>query len=167
MSSERRAVSRDSGKSALRARWLVIGAAAVCVAVTVRAVFMEERRIEDHERARFEEIARATRESIEKRLGHAVRMLEGAQGLFAASKSVERGEWRAYCGSLDLDDVGESIGVEAMRYVANVPSAGLDAFVSAARADGAPGFEIHATESSDDHRIVLYAEPHSRNAGVI
>ena len=91
--------------------------------------------------------------------------LNGAKGLFAASKSVERAEFRAYVESRDLPQ--DFPGVRGFGFIQRVMRPQLDVFVAAERADEAPGFAIRqlADKDHDDLYIIKLIEPAANNAG--
>ena len=108
-------------------------------------------------RARFELQVERLRASIVTRLGTYEDLLRGTQGLFAASKSVERAEWQAYVDGLSITE--HSPGLMALSFVASVPSDGVAAFVAATRADGAPDFAVPSGAGGGERRIVTYVAP--------
>jgi PAS domain S-box-containing protein len=91
--------------------------------------------------------------------------LNGARGLFAASKSVERAEFRAYVESRDL--VQDFPGVRGFGFIQRVMRRDVDAFVAAERADEAPEFTLRqlADKNHDDLYVIKFIEPAANNAG--
>ncbi len=91
--------------------------------------------------------------------------LNGARGLFAASKSVERAEFRAYVESRDL--VQDFPGVRGFGFIQRVMRRDVDAFVAAERADEAPEFALRqlADKNHDDLYVIKFIEPAANNAG--
>jgi PAS domain S-box-containing protein len=91
--------------------------------------------------------------------------LNGARGLFAASKSVERAEFRAYVESRDL--VQDFPGVRGFGFIQRVMRRDVDAFVAAERADEAPEFTLRqlADMNHDDLYVIKFIEPAANNAG--
>jgi CHASE1-domain containing sensor protein len=102
---------------------------------------------------------------VDLRFRQPVYGLNGARGLYAASKRVQRAEFLAYVESRDLPK--EFPGVRGFGFIQHVMRPGLDAFVGAERADGAPGFAIRqlADKNHDDLYIVKLIEPAANNAG--
>jgi PAS domain S-box-containing protein len=85
--------------------------------------------------------------------------------LYAASSHVQRAAFQAYVESRDL--AKEFPGVRGFGFIQRVMRPGLDAFVAAERADGAPGFAIRqlADKNHDDLYIIKFIEPAANNAG--
>ncbi|MDO8348975.1 MAG: CHASE domain-containing protein, partial [Planctomycetota bacterium] len=84
-------------------------------------------------------------------------LIRGAQGLYAASKSVERDEWRAFVDTYDLQQ--HCPGMVAMSFIADVPATDAGRFVAATRSDGAPDFVIRPAGERDHYYPVKYSEP--------
>ncbi|MHC5024242.1 MAG: PAS domain-containing hybrid sensor histidine kinase/response regulator [Planctomycetota bacterium] len=109
------------------------------------------------------------RESLEDRLLEYKRALQGGRGLFAASRSVERSEWRAF---VESENIGEHYpGAYGIAFIERVPSDRLEEFVAACRDDGAPDFRIHGdAEDADvtsDRFIIKFHEPEAYNRELI
>lgn len=99
------------------------------------------------------------------RFGRPAYGLNGARGLYAASKRVPRAAFQAYVESRVLPK--EFPGVRGFGFIQRVMRPDLDAFVAAEKTDGARGFAISqlADKSHDDLYIVKFIEPASNNAG--
>jgi len=108
-------------------------------------------------RSRFELQVERLHGAIVTRLGAYQDVLRGTQGLYAASRSVERGEWRAYVDGLAIAE--HYPGLTALGFVAAVPADGLAAFVAATRADDAPDFTVAPATGRTEHRILTYVAP--------
>ncbi len=113
--------------------------AATLVVREARAIARQERLRQD---AAIDYVREAVSAAIIERMGRFDQALYGAQGLFAASKSVERSEWTQYVASL-RSGIDWS-GVEAMFVVTRVEDSNREAFIALTRADGAPEFAIRA-----------------------
>ena len=109
-------------------------------------------------------VERVTADII-RRFHHPAYGLYGARGLYAASTHVQRAAFQAYVESRDL--AKEFPGVRGFGFIQRVMRPGLDAFVAAERADGAPGFAIRqlADKNHDDLYIIKFIEPAANNVG--
>lgn len=96
--------------------------------------------------------------------------LRGGVSLFAASKFVERAEWRAYVDSLRM--VERYPGINGMGVVLSVPASGISNVLAAVRADEAPDFSIHAVPnvspppdppSGRELFVIVFVEPLAPN----
>ncbi|MCU0787843.1 MAG: PAS domain-containing protein, partial [Verrucomicrobia bacterium] len=107
---------------------------------------------------RFEEEVAGARVMLDERLAAYENFLHGAGGLFAASASVERQEWRAYVLSVAGDS--RFPGLDALGYVERVARGEVNSFEAAARADGRPGFKVNAAAGIEgDLLVIKYLEP--------
>jgi PAS domain S-box-containing protein len=109
--------------------------------------------------------AAALRAALSERLVVYENVLHGACGLFAASVSVERREWRAYLNRVAINE--RFPGVDAMGYMACVRRPDLEAFVRATQADEMPGFQVHPDSDSEELYLVKYIEPEDRYREII
>ncbi|MEM6332302.1 MAG: CHASE domain-containing protein [Planctomycetota bacterium] len=97
----------------------------------------------------------------------------GGRGLFNASQSVERHQWRSFIESLEIDR--SYPGVQGIAYVAAVRPEDLAEFEAQARADQAPGFTVRTRDDRSpdpdplrhDHFVIKYHEPAERNGNLI
>ena len=102
-------------------------------------------------------------EGVVQRFKHAEHGLNGARGVYAALHGVNRAAFRAYVESRDL--AYEFPGVRGFSFIQRVARSELDAFVSAERAAGEPGFSLLqlADPSQTDLFIVKFMEPAAKN----
>lgn len=122
----------------------------------------EAREIYDAQaRLRFDRLAERLGREVERRANLPVYGLNGARGMFVASRDVERLEFRAYVDSRDL--AVEFPGVLGMGFIERVPRAGLDAFVTRERADHAPDFHVNTTGDAHDLYVIRFMEPLASN----
>src|SRR3974390_2305910 len=82
------------------AAWLVL---AVSLTATIGGWFMSRMHIEMTARNQFDDEASRLTAALTERMLTYQDVLHGAQGLFAASASVERSEWRAYVESASIE----------------------------------------------------------------
>ncbi|QOV89764.1 bifunctional diguanylate cyclase/phosphodiesterase [Humisphaera borealis] len=97
-------------------------------------------------RAHFQTLAKDALEDVQLRVNQTAHGLNGARGVYAASKSVERLEFKAYVESRDLPK--EFPGVPGMGFIERVMRDDLDAFIAAERADDAPDFNVSLSAQS-------------------
>lgn len=100
--------------------------------------------------------AASVRAVLQERLAVYENVLHGACGLFAASVSVERKEWRAYLDRVAIED--RFPGINALGFMACVRRPDLERFVQEARADGMPDFEVHPAGNGEELFVVKYLE---------
>ncbi|GAA5116226.1 hypothetical protein GCM10023212_02260 [Luteolibacter yonseiensis] len=115
----------------------------------------------DQARVRFDRVAERLSREVERRANLSVYGLNGARGMFVASKSVERDEFSRYVASRDLKK--EFPGALGFGFIKRVPRAELDAFIAAERADNAPDFSVRTTGNAPDLYVVKFMDPIETN----
>jgi diguanylate cyclase (GGDEF)-like protein/PAS domain S-box-containing protein len=102
-------------------------------------------------------------ERVRQRMFNYDQLLQGLRGLFAASVSVERGEFRDYCTILNLAE--RFRGVQGLAYLRLIPEALKDPHIAAMRSEGFPEYTIRPEGKRAQYTPVVYIEPFSeRNA---
>ena len=87
--------------------------------------------------------------------------LRGARGLFAASTSVSRDEWRQYIGQLDVEHNFPGLpGVGFAQYVTDADKLALE---RGAQADGLANYQVWPAGERGEYAPILYLEPASRH----
>ncbi len=120
--------------------------------VAVAVGLWSQREVEAEAVAAFELGAGRISSAITERLLKPKLGLSGVKGLYAVRERVSRIEFLAYVAARDLSH--EFPGVRGFGYIEQVQREGLNAFVAAARADGAPNFSIR--QFADAHHADLY-----------
>lgn len=97
--------------------------------------------------------------SIHDHLITQINILQGAQGLFAASDEVTRTEWRRYVRALKLDRFPDTLGAGFIRYVPGAEKAGFEQRVRRDANLGLSDFSIFPAGERDAYYPVEYFEP--------
>ncbi|NJD55003.1 MAG: hypothetical protein FIA94_01205 [Nitrospirae bacterium] len=84
-------------------------------------------------------------------------VLLGVQGLYKASVSVERHEFRSYIGSLHLAD--HYPGIQGVGFSLIVPAAAKNAHVGALRKEGFTAYDIRPEGHRELYTSIVYLEP--------
>ncbi|NML15867.1 sensor histidine kinase [Azohydromonas caseinilytica] len=116
------------------------------------------------EHTRFEALAHAAAEQLQLRLRTYEYGLRGARGavIAAGADKLTRERFHQYTLSRELEQ--EFPGARGFGFIRRVPAAQEEAFVAAARRDGAPDFRVHAIQPHDGDRYVIqYIEPLRHN----
>src|SRR5262245_46856827 len=124
------------------------------------ALFQVEQRV----RFRFEEQVSRVSRAIQTRMISYEQVLKGAGGLFAASRAVEREEWREYVGSLEIGS--RYPGIRALGYIADLSENERDTFVASNRL-ARPRFDITPGERRPHYMVVQYVEPETNNSSML
>ena len=112
---------------------------------------------ENEARIRFEFRAKQMAEAIGGRMVDYEQVLRGGVGLFAASTSVERGEWRQYVEHLRIEMIYP--GIQAIGFVERVPVGQKARHVQRVRADGFRNYTIQPEGDRPEYAPVIYIEP--------
>ena len=105
----------------------------------------------------FDFRVREANSRIERRMMTYEQILRGAEGLFAASISVERDEFRAYVAALRLEQ--NYPGIQGVGFSLIVPAAGKNEHTAALRKEGFPTYAIRPEGERDPYTSIIYLEP--------
>jgi hypothetical protein len=158
-----------SGHGPRTSGWLSTGAALAILAVGLAAAILGGWRIRgqqervagiqvEHE---FERVQTAFKARFQKCLDG----LNAARGLFNASHSVERDEFRAF--ATDCRMPADYPGAVGFGFIQRVSPAVVDDFIAAQRADGAPDFAVKTAGAPSDLYVVKFIEPLSGNRALL
>jgi PAS domain S-box-containing protein len=143
-------------KSHARTRLLALAVLLSGLALSVVAALVVRHNIVDQTQEHFDRLCERMQTELTRRFNRPLTGLRGARALFAASRSVERSEFRSYVLSHDLPT--QFPGVRGFGFIKPVPRSGLDAFIASERADDAPGFDVR-TSGTDDLLVISYLDP--------
>ncbi|KFE67932.1 CHASE domain-containing protein [Hyalangium minutum] len=147
------ALPATTRRASLAPQALLIGSLVVASAST--ALFLATAQSRDT--SRFENQVQATQDRIFAHLSSDIALLRGAAGLFAASTSVTREEFRIYVERLDLRRYDP--GLQGLGFAARIPASEQEHWLEQARADGLPSFHIWPAGARDEYYAILYLEP--------
>jgi hypothetical protein len=99
--------------------------------------------VETRERARFEETVKTIEEAIDRRMNTYVDAMLDSRGLFVATETVERHEWRNYVAGSDLER--RYPGIQAVGYTERVRPEERDDHVARVREEGLASYELRPT----------------------
>jgi PAS domain S-box-containing protein len=106
---------------------------------------------------RFDFLAEEIQGRIADRMRDYEQVLRGGAALFAASKTVERDEWRAYVERIDL--ASSYPGIQGMGFSQYVPAPDRDLHVRKIRAEGFPAYDIKPAGERPEYTAIVYLEP--------
>ena len=135
--------------------------AIVCLGLVVSAVaaWSLARRAQADAQADFSRRSEQITTEVVQRLSASVFGLKGARGAYAASEQVDRQEFKAFVGSMDLQR--EFPGNRGFGWVDRVPRAELEGYLDRVRAGDSPGLVLRqfGEQQGDVLYIVRYIEP--------
>jgi len=142
--------------------WIVL---AISLAASVGGWFIAWKHEELTARKRFDEEVSRIQTALSERMSIYQDVLHGGVGLYAASYSVERSEWKAYVNSVSVNK--RFPGIDGLGFIACVPREKLDAFLQTTRGDKTPNFQLKNPGTNDDLLITKYLEPETEHAALI
>ncbi|TRZ58259.1 MAG: response regulator [Rhodocyclaceae bacterium] len=137
-----------------RPAWMVF---LFCLSVTLVAWHSLYTQANNSARQEFELHVRDVTDSIEERLRQHEQILLGGAGLFDASESVNRLEWRIYIERLRLKE--NYPGIQGVGFVQIIQPADLPAHIAALRAEGFPDYTVRPVGARSIYTSTIYLEP--------
>ena len=112
---------------------------------------------------KFDSLTHAVGIDVVRRFTLPLYGLRGVAGMLAASQGLDGNEFRTLVDAMVLES--QYPGVRGFGLIHPVPRSQAAAYVRAARADGAPDFEIRELggPGTDDHYVIRYIEPLQNN----
>ncbi|MEJ5999917.1 PAS domain S-box protein [Paucibacter soli] len=146
---------------ASRASVLALLVLITCVVLSAwGALWVDEQNWRDAKQ-RFDRHAQRVELELERRLALPVYGLHGARGVFAASQSVTRDEFRAYVASRDLPK--EFPGIHGFGFVQRVARSDLVMFETEVRREAGMPFAVRTSGTAEDMFVIKYIEPLASN----
>ena len=137
------------------------------IVLSAAAAYWTAKQVDREASQKFEYEVENARDEIESRIHSYSDVLLGARGLFVASDSVRRDEFRDYIASLDLNR--RYPGIQVIHYARHVLPTQRAAFVAAVRKDASvdprsyPHFAIRPPGERPDYVVVEFVEPRAGN----
>lgn len=113
----------------------------------------------------FHTLVYDTQKALKERYMIYEQALRGGLGLFRASSSVQREEWRKYVATLNI---GKTLpGINGLGYIDFVLAQDVPEYIQSSREDGAPNFKIHPDTFYPDKFVIRFIEPSDVNQEAI
>ena len=138
--------------------WLVL---ALCLVATGIGWWISLSKVHTRSGYRFALHVDRVKREIESRMKGYEQVLNGAAGLFAASKSVERDEWHQYFEKVEINQ--RYPGIRALGFIACVPRAERETFIASNRLERPHGYTIQPDGERTNYYAVKFVEPELRN----
>lgn len=136
--------------------WVTLG---LLLALTIGFWHYHNTEIQSSAKDRFAYRISRQQEAIEERMRNYEQVLFGASGLFKASESVSRDEWRVYVESLQLEKWLP--GIQGVGYALMIPKEQKARHEAEMRKSGFPDYAIHPDDVREMYSSILYLEPFS------
>jgi diguanylate cyclase (GGDEF)-like protein/PAS domain S-box-containing protein len=143
------------------------GVLLLSLVLTVFAWHYTTKAVERNAKINFERQVSEAKNSLDFHIQTYINILRASQGMFAATTSVERNEWRAFVKSLKLQNLYPGInGMGFIRYVPNSRKADYEQQVrqdTSVDKNGYPDFAIKPAGSRTAYFVIEYIEPFQPN----
>ncbi|MEO6018512.1 MAG: CHASE domain-containing protein, partial [Polaromonas sp.] len=133
--------------------------------VTAMSVLWLDSDIEAKARVRFDRLVERIDADVQHRLNLPFIGLKGAAGVYAASYSVERGEFQAYVESSNA--ALEFPGVQAFGFLQRVRRDRLAEFIATERRDASPRFSVQTRGVAPELYVIKFVEPAAPNLAML
>lgn len=136
--------------------WLVL---VIGLAITYLSQHVALNDADQMQQARFDAQAQSIVLRIEQRLATYKQVLRGTAGLFAASRTVDRDEFREYIATLQLQQ--SYIGIQGVGYARIIAPHEKSRYIEAVRTEGFPDFRIRPDGERPLYTPITFLEPFS------
>ncbi len=140
-----------------RKKWLAWATLGIGLLATVFASLQVKQGIEQGAVKQFAFTCDHVTLKIHERLAAYSLILRGGVALFAASKAVDRQEWRAYVETLRAD--GSVPGVQGIGFAQVIPPHQLAAHIARIRGEGFPDYTVRPPGERPLYTSIIYLEP--------
>lgn len=140
-----------------RGHWLTAGVLTLTLFASYQGWQIAAEDLEHSRQVYFEFRVRELVERIEKRFEAYEQVLYGARGLFAASSTVTRDDYRLYISTQGLDR--RFPGIQGVGFSLLIPKAEKDHHVAEMRRQGFTDYDIRPNDERDIYTSIVYLEP--------
>ncbi|HXG94189.1 MAG TPA: CHASE domain-containing protein [Blastocatellia bacterium] len=141
----------------LRTPYLVLAGALL---LTSLATYYVAASAEAKDRLRFENSVQHTQDSVVNRLQTYIAMLRAGTGLFAASNSVTRQQFKSYVDRLNLSE--RYPGIQGIGFSKRVKPDEKEALIAEMRRQGFQDFTIKPEGEREEYHAIIFLEPLDR-----
>ena len=145
--------------SLIAPRRLIISAVVflLAIGVTLLAWHLMQLSIRNSAARAFEEHASRVEQAVLERMRGYEQVLRGAGGLFAATSSINRDEWRRYVETVRIRDVYP--GVRGVHFAPRVTAEQLTAHIVGVQSEGFSGYAVRPEGVREEYYPVGWTEP--------
>lgn len=127
--------------------------------LSIAAWYLAERALQQNVQTYFDFRVKQLLATIDNRIENYQQVLYGARGLFAASKEVDRDEFKDYVAALNLTN--RYPGIQGVGFALIVPKAQKQSHTEAMQQQGFPTYAIYPDGERDIYTSIIYLEPFS------
>jgi two-component system, OmpR family, sensor kinase len=127
------------------------------LSVSLWGWYTARNQVQDHQQAVIHQNVKQINDAISSRMASYGEILRASSGLFKASKSVSRTEWRTFETVFDIPH--RYPGVQGISFVEKVPQSLLKTHIRKIRKEGFPDYSVHPKGTRKVYMPVTYIEP--------
>lgn len=140
--------------------WIPYFVLGITLLLTSLATYYAAKTAEDKDRLRFENAVQRTQDDIQNRLDTYIAMLRATSGLWVASESVSREQFRTYVNHLELPR--RYPGIRGIGFSKRVMPEEKEALVLDMRRQGVENFTLQPEFQRSEYHAIIYIEPLDR-----
>jgi CHASE1-domain containing sensor protein len=134
--------------------WIILS---LSLAVTVYLLFISNKYVNEQSELKFSMRTHEIVQAIESRMGVYESLLRSAVGVFVASESVTREEWKSYVNNINLLKYWP--GIQGMGFAIPVSAENKEEHIQKIREEGFADYTIRPEGIRKEYSSVIYLEP--------
>ena len=139
--------------------WVALGLLVFGLVVTVLASLYVKADVEAAAQREFDFICTEIQLHIANRLNASAQLLHGGAGLFDATETVTRQEWRSFTEQLQIEE--QLPGIQGIGFSLLIPPAQLEQHIQGIRSEGFPDYTVTPAGKREIYSSIIYLEPFS------
>jgi len=139
--------------------WIALALLMVNLTISAFAALDIKADVEAAAQREFDFICNEVQTNIAKRLAASAQLLHSGAGLFDASQTVSREQWRAFTNRLQIEQ--QLPGIQGVGFARLIPPAQLDQHIQEIRDEGFPDYTVRPGGERDIYSSIVYLEPFS------
>ncbi|MEI7847514.1 MAG: CHASE domain-containing protein [Chloroflexota bacterium] len=142
-----------------RKLWLALGLLVFALGGTALAALYVRADAEAAGQREFDFVCNDIQLHIASRMNASAQLLHGAAGLFDASETVTREEWRAFTQQLQIEE--QLPGIQGIGFALLIPPEQLDQHIQEIRSEGFPDYSVTPAGIRETYSSIIFLEPFS------
>ncbi len=137
--------------------WLTLGVLVFGLVFTVLASLYVKADVEAAAQHEFDFICNEIQLHIANRLNASAQLLHGGAGLFDATETVTREDWRVFTQHFQIEE--QLPGIQGIGFALLIPPEQLDQHIQEIRSEGFPGYTVTPAGERDIYSSIIFLEP--------
>ncbi len=139
--------------------WIALSVLMASLMITILSALYFKADVEATAKREFDFICNEIELHIANRLAASSQILHGGAGLFDASETVTREEWRLFTEKLQFEK--QLPGIQGIGFSLLIPPEQLDQHIEEIRSEGFPEYTVSPAGKRDVYSSIIYIEPFS------